>query len=69
MGKSDTLLAWIIHEARDLSRGAGIGRVISRGREKQDVFLAAPKDGLTAVREMPSQSRRTKKLSFMNNVC
>ena len=40
------------------------------GREKQDVFLAAPKDGLTAVREMPSQFRRrsTKKLSFMNNV-
>ena len=40
------------------------------GREKQDVFLAAPRDGFTAAREMPSQSRRrsTKTLSFMNNV-
>jgi hypothetical protein len=40
------------------------------GREKQDVFLAAPKEGFTAAREIPSQFRRrsTKKLSFVNNV-
>ena len=40
------------------------------GREKQDVFLAAPRDGFTVAREMPSQSRRrsTKKRSFMNSM-
>ncbi|HMK87247.1 MAG TPA: hypothetical protein VK437_14900 [Steroidobacteraceae bacterium] len=39
------------------------------GREKQDVFPAASKDGFTAARKIPFQSRRPgiKKLSFMNN--
>jgi hypothetical protein len=39
------------------------------GREKQDVFPAAPMDGLTAARKIPAQSRlrSIKTLSFMNN--
>jgi hypothetical protein len=39
------------------------------GREKQDVFPAASRDGFTAARKIPSQSRlhSMKKLSFTNN--
>jgi hypothetical protein len=33
--------------------GGGIGRHFPE-REKQDVFLAAPRDGFTAVRKMPA---------------
>jgi hypothetical protein len=34
-------------------QGFGSGRHFP-GREKQDVFPAAPRDGFTAAREMPS---------------
>jgi hypothetical protein len=39
------------------------------GREKQDVFPAASRDGFTAARKIPSQSRRrnTKELCFADN--
>jgi hypothetical protein len=39
------------------------------GREKQDVFLAASRDGFTAARKIPFQTgrRRIKKLFFVSN--